>query len=1110
MDDQEEIAKQYGYYTQAINILSEKKTNRSWDWFNRIEIIQEVIAILEPPTPDTRIAIPEGPSVNVTLAPDDVVKKPTSQAPMPRISDTARRRVAEIKKSIESKYLPEAKSAVGATTTVPKIPIEAKRLWFLGDLREIKSDRWIFDPLTQSVPTVLRVLSLLGWGLRSVDNIVFYPPAIIDVYARWYKELNNVHPSLTHVEEKDDGKAGWRYATRRESNVSELPKVAEILRTLALTVTLDADYARAFFDAPTTILIPNTSPFEQLIGNAIAKRPRPAILTPAMIDYIIKAVLARLEVSFRAEYVEELTTKGGYIHDENWIEWQRDIENHLRMQLINVSLVNSDDARAVLVDQLSRTIAKGMARPGKAVGYEAVEAIMAQLTQVILKSYHKAGGAGTVSTGIKAAQEMINLPRVRADEKMFAHFKEIPITKLPAGTKITDIERKEGVVRLTPSQVLAKRQELVEINLQDLVNSNELMMLTEVDEKGVERKLLTPWWHREHEMREQKRWHDFAKNSKIILRLGISVVDCYRYRITMRDIARAIEKDNNCFLCVSSPMALGFIDVYVDETKARIDIVSRTKHYIEKGTGGGSSGCSTSGRKSGVAACQPGLKSTGRKLTSRKLTTRQQEGLQQIDSLFVESTISSIFLYFNVEIVDNLQRFVIQGIPRVRNLSVDKLAFWSIVNEVTSTPDYIVDGVYVMNLSPIRQRLSPIKLRQLEIRLVEQGIIPIAYGRDNRLVSASEVGIDTLYVLALAESSWVTGNRFIFRGEEKVAVGFSPGETKSSEKPIFIVDTRLPVVLQSVLLPLLGIKEVRQAIAIPSPVPGFQYYRFYLDNNPQASTKDWLEKKFGERSELMSALASGVVSARYDKLPESVRFYYYAVLKIQVRQMRDFKDPAKLREPLYELFKRRDIEQKYCYTNNIHRNYHALGWYAARTFQIREMYDLVRLSGVVDPRHVILVVDFLMSNGDPLPFTYTGAKKHNVNSASVMSFQRPLEQTKLAAASTLEASMESVSGSVFRGGLPRLGTGLVGPRFNPVLMERVRARQDEEKEFLTNEEEKDPLTAQAKRATINLYDDTSLVNVGISSRPDADEEFEDWNTAPELSTSIVIGSTTKG
>ena len=127
---------------------------------------------------------------------------------------------------------------------------------------------------------------------------------------------------------------------------------------------------------------------------------------------------------------------------------------------------------------------------------------------------------------------------------------------------------------------------------------------------------------------------------------------------------------------------------------------------------------------------------------------------------------------------------------------------------------------------------------------------------------------------------------------------------------------------------------------------------------------------------------------------------------------------------LLELFKNPSIDATRTYSNNMHEIKRTLGIEAARTFMIKEIGEVLGFAGgYINPRHVVLTVDFMTSLGEIYGITHTGINKQPIGALEKASFQQAMKIFKEASGFGEKKDVSGVSASIYIGQQATFGTG---------------------------------------------------------------------------------------
>jgi len=150
------------------------------------------------------------------------------------------------------------------------------------------------------------------------------------------------------------------------------------------------------------------------------------------------------------------------------------------------------------------------------------------------------------------------------------------------------------------------------------------------------------------------------------------------------------------------------------------------------------------------------------------------------------------------------------------------------------------------------------------------------------------------------------------------------------------------------------------------------------------------------------------------------------------------------------LMEKEEVNPYYTYCNDIHSIALLLGVEAARQFYIKELYDtFTTYGGYVNPRNILLLADFLFSQGSFLGTNYTGMSAGTTGYFSLATFERSLQTLEKGAVFAEDESLEGVSAAIAVGKPVSIGTGFFNVISKP-LTETI-----EEEEFEPSELEDD-------------------------------------------------------
>jgi DNA-directed RNA polymerase I, II, and III subunit RPABC2 len=149
-----------------------------------------------------------------------------------------------------------------------------------------------------------------------------------------------------------------------------------------------------------------------------------------------------------------------------------------------------------------------------------------------------------------------------------------------------------------------------------------------------------------------------------------------------------------------------------------------------------------------------------------------------------------------------------------------------------------------------------------------------------------------------------------------------------------------------------------------------------------------------------------------------------------------------------------DPVESYC--NNIYTITAKYGVEAGRQFFIKELYDTItEYGGYVNPRNILLLADFLFSQGVYLGANYTGMSAGSTGFLTLASFEKSLQTLQKGAIFGEKESLSGVSAAIAAGKPIKMGTG-----FMDIITEKV---DDVVRDIATNPKD---LTSESMRSQL--------------------------------------------
>ena len=134
---------------------------------------------------------------------------------------------------------------------------------------------------------------------------------------------------------------------------------------------------------------------------------------------------------------------------------------------------------------------------------------------------------------------------------------------------------------------------------------------------------------------------------------------------------------------------------------------------------------------------------------------------------------------------------------------------------------------------------------------------------------------------------------------------------------------------------------------------------------------------------------------------------------------------------LKEIFSRPDVDTNYTTSNNPHTILNLLGIEAARNLLIQEfIFILENASLELDPRHIILLSDFMTNRGTILPISFWGMIRQNPGPLTVASFGKAISVFKTAAAFGQSEQIRTIASGMYVGQKGKFGSGYVDLRID--------------------------------------------------------------------------------
>ena len=134
---------------------------------------------------------------------------------------------------------------------------------------------------------------------------------------------------------------------------------------------------------------------------------------------------------------------------------------------------------------------------------------------------------------------------------------------------------------------------------------------------------------------------------------------------------------------------------------------------------------------------------------------------------------------------------------------------------------------------------------------------------------------------------------------------------------------------------------------------------------------------------------------------------------------------------LQRLLLRNDVEEYISHSNIPIQEFKLFGIEACRTCYLIEFKRVLAGEGTlkINPRHVQLLVDYMIVNGIPKPLNYTGLSD-NTDAISLATFRNPTKAITEGALAQAVSSTDSISVAIMTGQKAKVGTGMVKTDFD--------------------------------------------------------------------------------
>jgi len=119
-----------------------------------------------------------------------------------------------------------------------------------------------------------------------------------------------------------------------------------------------------------------------------------------------------------------------------------------------------------------------------------------------------------------------------------------------------------------------------------------------------------------------------------------------------------------------------------------------------------------------------------------------------------------------------------------------------------------------------------------------------------------------------------------------------------------------------------------------------------------------------------------------------------------------------------------EVDSNHTFSNSLQETLEVFGIEAVRNLIIMEVLNIISMEDAyINPRHVMLVADYITGRGRPSPTTYYGLRERDIGTLTVASFERAHEKFLEAAAFGEKEDINTTSGALYFNVPGRYGTG---------------------------------------------------------------------------------------
>lgn len=192
---------------------------------------------------------------------------------------------------------------------------------------------------------------------------------------------------------------------------------------------------------------------------------------------------------------------------------------------------------------------RSLTTPKDPVGLSAGAALGSESTQMTLNTFHVAGSAQTVSSGVDTLKQIANNPKKRGRERTTIHFNDYNMSR---------------------DEVSEEINKLKGIQINDLLKVGSIIQSRIMENPS--------WWYKHF---QEIVGLTTSLNKKEYYRLEFSSFLLYQHSISLEDIVSILKESIQHVTIVWSPEHIGIIDIFINEDEVHSEFTSELEEHSE-------------------------------------------------------------------------------------------------------------------------------------------------------------------------------------------------------------------------------------------------------------------------------------------------------------------------------------------------------------------------------------------------------------------------------------------------------------------------------------------------------------------------------------------------